>query len=158
MKRKALLAAVFWPLCGLASAPKEISGIYPSLAMFNEEGECGTGAVVPWAGSLWALTYAPHAPYGSSDKLYEITADLKQIVRPDAIQKKPSAASCEHAAVARKRWDCFRRTKATQKLNSPSKPMRRVRALGVRSKFSTLNPERASSTFFLCGFKPAGCD
>ncbi len=27
-----------------------VSGIYPHLAMFNQEGECGTGAVVPWAG------------------------------------------------------------------------------------------------------------
>lgn len=30
-----------------------VDGIYPHLAMFNGEGECGTGAVVPWAGSLW---------------------------------------------------------------------------------------------------------
>ena len=90
MKRKALLAAVLWPLCCLASTPKEISGIYPSLAMFNEEGECGTGAVVPWAGSLWVMTYAPHAPYGSSDKLYEITADLKQIIRPESVGGTPA--------------------------------------------------------------------
>ena len=37
-----------------------ISGIYPKLAFYNNEGECGTGAVVPWAGSLWAITYGPH--------------------------------------------------------------------------------------------------
>ena len=30
--------------------PRSVSGIYPHLAMFNDEGECGTGAVVPWAG------------------------------------------------------------------------------------------------------------
>ena len=30
----------------------EVSGIYPHLAMFNDEGECGTGAVVPWAGDM----------------------------------------------------------------------------------------------------------
>ena len=51
-------------------------GIYPHLAMFNGEGECGTGAVVPWAGDLWVVTYAPHAPTGSSDKLYRIRPDL----------------------------------------------------------------------------------
>ena len=51
-------------------------GIYPHLAMFNDEGECGTGAVVPWAGDLWVVTYAPHAPTGSSDKLYRIRPDL----------------------------------------------------------------------------------
>ena len=53
-----------------------ISGIYPHLAMFNDEGECGTGAVVPWAGDLWVVTYGPHCPFGSSDKLYRIKPDL----------------------------------------------------------------------------------
>ncbi len=28
------------------AAPQEWSGIYPELAYFNNEGECGTGAVV----------------------------------------------------------------------------------------------------------------
>lgn len=54
-----------------------ISGIYPHLAYYNNEGECGTGAVVPWAGSLWVITYGPHLPFGSSDKLYQITPDLQ---------------------------------------------------------------------------------
>jgi hypothetical protein len=45
-----------------AAEPRSVSGIYPSLAMFNKEGECGTGAVVPWAGRLWVITYAPHMP------------------------------------------------------------------------------------------------
>ena len=44
--------------------------------MFNDENECGTGAVVPWAGKLWAITYGPHCPFGSSDLLYEISPDL----------------------------------------------------------------------------------
>jgi hypothetical protein len=99
MKRKSLLlAAVLWPLCGFASAPKEISGIYPSLAMFNEEGECGTGAVVPWAESLWVITYAPHAPYGSSDKLYEITSDLEQIIRPESVGGTPACRMIHEAS------------------------------------------------------------
>ena len=59
----------------------QISGIYPHLAYYNEEGECGTGAVVPWAGRLWVITYGPHKPFGSSDKLYEITPDRQQVVR-----------------------------------------------------------------------------
>ena len=67
-----------------------IDGIYPHLAMFNREGECGTGAVVPWAGSLWVITNGPHCPVGSSDKLYEITPDLKQIVRKDTIGGTPA--------------------------------------------------------------------
>ena len=65
-------------------------GIYPHLAFFNNEGECGTGGVVPWAGRLWAVTYAPHAPRGSSDKLYEITPTLERIVRPESIGGTPA--------------------------------------------------------------------
>jgi hypothetical protein len=77
---------------GLLSAqePRSISGIYPSLAMFNNEGECGTGVVVPWADRLWVITYGPHLPFGSSDKLYEITPDLKQIVRPESVGGTPA--------------------------------------------------------------------
>ncbi|MCF2494440.1 hypothetical protein [Dyadobacter chenhuakuii] len=66
------------------------SGIYPHLAMYNNEGECGTGAVVGWAGKLWAITYAPHLPFGSSDKLYEIGTDLTQTVRPESIGGTPA--------------------------------------------------------------------
>lgn len=73
-----------------ASEPRSISGIYPHLAMFNDEGECGTGAVVPWADRLWVITYAPHKPTGSSDKLYEITPDLKQVIRPESVGGTPA--------------------------------------------------------------------
>lgn len=80
--------------CSIATAfaaePVEISGIYPSLAMYNKEGECGTGAVVPWADHLWVITYGPHLPFGSSDKLYEITPDLKQIIRPESVGGTPA--------------------------------------------------------------------
>ena len=72
------------------AAPQEWSGIYPELAYFNNEGECGTGAVVPWADRLWVITYGPHLPYGSSDKLYEITPDLQQIVRPESVGGTPA--------------------------------------------------------------------
>ena len=72
------------------AAPQEWSGIYPELAYFNNEGECGTGAVVPWADRLWVITYGPHLPYGSSDKLYEITPDLKQIIRPESVGGTPA--------------------------------------------------------------------
>jgi hypothetical protein len=67
-----------------------ISGIHPHLAMENAEGECGTGAVVPWAGRLWVVTYGPHLPKGSSDKLYAITPDLRRIVRPESIGGTPA--------------------------------------------------------------------
>lgn len=61
------------------------SGIYPHLANFNKEGECGTGAVVPWANRLWTISYGPHCPYGGSDRLYEIDNNLDKITRPESI-------------------------------------------------------------------------
>ena len=74
----------------LQAGTRQVSGIYPHLAMFNDEGECGTGAVVPWAERLWVVTYAPHMPKGSSDKFYEITPDLQQIIRPESIGGTPA--------------------------------------------------------------------
>lgn len=71
-------------------SPESISGIYPRLAFYNDEGECGTGAVVPWNGDLWAITYGPHKPFGSSDKLYQITPDKRQIVRQESIGGTPA--------------------------------------------------------------------
>lgn len=59
-----------------SNEPFSISGIYPHLAVYNNEGECGIGAVVPWQNSLWVITYGPHLPFGSSDKLYEVSEDL----------------------------------------------------------------------------------
>ena len=58
--------------------------------MFNDEGECGTGAVVPWAGDLWVVTYAPHAPTGSSDKLYRIRPDLTRETFPGSVGGTPA--------------------------------------------------------------------
>lgn len=46
--------------------------------------------MVPWADRLWVITYAPHKPKGSSDKLYEITPDLELIVRPESIGGTPA--------------------------------------------------------------------
>lgn len=74
----------------LGNTPDSISGIFPRLAYYNNEGECGTGAVVPWADRLWVVTYGPHLPYGSSDKLYEITSDYRQIVHEESIGGTPA--------------------------------------------------------------------
>lgn len=70
---------------------REVSGIYPHLAYYNRENECGTGAVVPWGGRLWVITYGPHLPFGSTDKLYEITPGLDQIIRPESIGGTPAS-------------------------------------------------------------------
>ncbi len=89
------VALVSWGLAGSLDAPASpsppsLGGIYPHLAMFNDENECGTGAVVPWADRLWVVTYAPHQPRGSTDKLHEITPDLRQIIRPESIGGTPA--------------------------------------------------------------------
>ena len=66
--------------------PTVFSGVYPHLAYYNsEQTECGTGAVVPWADRLWVISYGAGNAFGSSDKLYEITPDLRQIVRTESI-------------------------------------------------------------------------
>lgn len=92
MKRRVLpLVFIGFLLCSCTpqeskkGEPASLSGIYPHLAYFNNEGECGTGAVVPWADRLWVITYGPHKPMGSSDKLYEITPTLQQIIRDESI-------------------------------------------------------------------------
>ena len=67
-----------------------ISGVYPHLTMTNNHDECGVGAVVPWAGKLWAITYGPHLPNGSTDKLYEISPDLSRVIRPESVGGTPA--------------------------------------------------------------------
>jgi hypothetical protein len=72
------------------AAAVSVSGVYPNLHTYNQEGECGTGAVVPWAGSLWAISYAPHMPNGSTDKLYEIKPDMTRVIRAESIGGTPA--------------------------------------------------------------------
>lgn len=96
MKRIIYLFFLVYLLTGCRSGKQNepmfssYSGIYPHLAYYNNEGECGTGAVVNWADRLWVITYGPHLPYGSSDKLYEITPDLQQITRKESIGGTPA--------------------------------------------------------------------
>ena len=89
-----LLRLFFLGILVLLSAcgqePLQISGVYPHLAHYNEHGECGTGAVVPWANRLWVVTYGPHFPYGSTDKLYEISPELERIVRQESLGGTPA--------------------------------------------------------------------
>ncbi|HLU92815.1 MAG TPA: hypothetical protein VKZ54_01760 [Membranihabitans sp.] len=93
MNRTFLISVLFTSLISSCINKKElksISGIYPHLAYYNDEGECGTGAVVPWSGRLWVITYGPHLPLGSSDKLYEITPELEQFDRSESIGGTPA--------------------------------------------------------------------
>ncbi len=76
-----------------SAEPVRISGRYPHLTMYNAvgEGECGVGAVVPWADRLWVITYAPHKPQGSGDKLFEIDGDLRLVARPESVGGTPAS-------------------------------------------------------------------
>ncbi len=67
-----------------------MSGIHPSLAVSNSSGECGIGALVPWAGKLWFVTYGPHKPWGSDDKLYELSPGLELRARPESVGGTPA--------------------------------------------------------------------
>jgi hypothetical protein len=48
------------------------------------------GAVVPWADRLWMITYSPHCPNGSDDKLYEIDGELHAVARPESVGGTPA--------------------------------------------------------------------
>lgn len=93
---KTVLLFIFYVLLScqtekkIPNEPRQVSGIYPHLAYYNSEGECGTGAVVPWGDKLWVITYGPHLPLGSSDKLYEIDENLKKVIRPESIGGTPA--------------------------------------------------------------------
>ncbi|MCB9890052.1 MAG: hypothetical protein H6833_00200 [Planctomycetes bacterium] len=61
---------------GSAHGKPFFSGVAPHLASFNEDGECGIGALAVWAERLWWITYAPHRPNGSQDKLWALDEAL----------------------------------------------------------------------------------
>ncbi|MDV6030199.1 MAG: sulfatase-like hydrolase/transferase [Phycisphaera sp. RhM] len=80
-----------------------ISGIYPHLTTYgvysqngahNKQGhnECGIGAVVPWAGKLWMVNYAPHMPRGSEHKLFSVEPDLSKpmTIHPESVGGTPA--------------------------------------------------------------------
>ena len=80
-----------------------ISGIYPHLTtygVYSQNGahykkghnECGIGAVVPWAGKLWMVNYAPHMPKGSEHKLFSVDPDPRKrmTVHPESVGGTPA--------------------------------------------------------------------
>ncbi len=69
---------------------RSFSGIYPHLASFNSQGECGTGAVVNWGDRLWWITYSPHEPKGSDDKLYSMDANKQLTIHPESSGGTPA--------------------------------------------------------------------
>ncbi len=81
----------------LQEKPIEISGIYPHLAVFNPMdknppggGECGIGAIVPWNKKLYMVTYSPHEPKGSADRLWVIDENLNIMAHEASIGGTPA--------------------------------------------------------------------
>jgi hypothetical protein len=70
---------------GETNAVVNLSGIYPHLTVFSDEGEIGIGAVAPWAGKLWFITYPPHKFLGSEDKLWTVETNLTLTARPESV-------------------------------------------------------------------------
>jgi hypothetical protein len=95
-----LFSLLFTVLPGHAEKSDEpifISGVYPHLTTYADNGnlrgglnECGIGAVVPWAGKLWMVNYAAHAPFGSDHKLYSVGEDLKLTIHPESVGGTPA--------------------------------------------------------------------
>ncbi len=106
LQSSALLSSLLLitPIAMSQTKPLKVSGVYPHLATFNESwtlpgskkkaggdgGENGIGAITPWAGKLWMVTYSPHLPHGSSDKLYSVDKDLKVTIHPESIGGTPA--------------------------------------------------------------------
>ncbi|TWI17189.1 hypothetical protein IQ31_03925 [Sphingobacterium siyangense] len=107
MLQQSALVSTFLFLCANVEAqnkPLKVSGVYPHLATFNEgwpkteqekkkggQGyENGIGAITPWAGKLWMVTYSPHEPHGSADKLYSIDKNLQVTIHPESIGGTPA--------------------------------------------------------------------
>ncbi len=68
-----------------SNAVVNISGTYPNLTVFSTDGECGIGAVVPWADRLWFVTYPPSAPGTSPDKLWTVDTNFTMLPRPESL-------------------------------------------------------------------------
>lgn len=89
---RAMLAA-FAGLTVAHAVPLEISGIRPDLAFFNDaatQSETGVGAMAPYAGKLWVVTYSGHNPNGGGDGIFEISPDLSMTRRPESVGGTPA--------------------------------------------------------------------
>ena len=84
------------------SGDRCISGVYPHLTAYAMSlksgaftqpglGETGIGAVIPWAGKLWMITYAGHKPTGSPHKLYSIDDRMNMTIHPESVGGTPAA-------------------------------------------------------------------
>lgn len=107
---RCVLAAVAWLAVPLSAPGEEapaaplppfaygtacFSGVYPHLASLSDSySEAGIGAVVPWAGRLWYVSYVAHIA-GGGVGLYEI--DLSPSPNGLGIRRRPESVVGTHA-------------------------------------------------------------
>lgn len=70
--------------------PVSISGVLPGLAVKGEHlparSETGIGALMPWAGRLWFVTYVAHkAGTGSGTGLFSVDDQLRLTHHPQSV-------------------------------------------------------------------------
>ena len=75
---------------GPSHSPLHIGGVLPSLTvkagLLPVRSESGIGALMPWAGRLWMVTYVSHqAGSGSGTGLFEIGEDLQMRMHPESV-------------------------------------------------------------------------
>lgn len=75
---------------GAGGEPLQVGGVFPGLAVRADilpaRSECGIGALMPWAGRLWLITYVSHKTgTGSGTGLYEIDEKLAMRKRPESV-------------------------------------------------------------------------
>jgi hypothetical protein len=69
--------------------PLQVGGVFPSHTvkadMVPVRSETGIGALMPWAGRLWMITYVSHqAASGAGTGLFEIGPDMRMHKRPES--------------------------------------------------------------------------
>ena len=89
------------------SGTRKIAGIYPHLTTYSQSRkdgkffkgghqECGIGGIIPWAGKLWMITYAPHKPRGSDHKLYSIDKNMTMTIHAESVGGTPAGRMIHH--------------------------------------------------------------
>ena len=89
------------------SGNRKIDGIYPHLTTYSQSRkdgkffkgghqECGIGGIIPWAGKLWMITYAPHKPRGSDHKLYSIDKNMTMTIHAESVGGTPAGRMIHH--------------------------------------------------------------
>ena len=89
------------------SGNRKIAGIYPHLTTYSQSRndgkffkdghqECGIGGIIPWAGKLWMITYAPHKPRGSDHKLYSIDKNMTMTIHAESVGGTPAGRMIHH--------------------------------------------------------------